>query len=145
MKQSRFAMVKNLGQGLTPPLREVVFIFSRAVSFYELSIWKVASFQSRRGICRLDFARGVMVTTQQLAILAVFATLLFALKGAFGKKKAGKLPPGPKGKPIIGNLLDLPPPGQQECTHWFKHKEEYGESSHLGIDCVIVLVSQTLY
>jgi hypothetical protein len=69
-----------------------------------------------------------MVSTQQLAVLALFATLFFAFKKLSGSTKAGKLPPGPKGKPLIGNLLDLPPAGQQECVHWFKHKEAYGLS-----------------
>ncbi|KAJ5980223.1 hypothetical protein N7481_007521 [Penicillium waksmanii] len=74
-----------------------------------------------------------MVSTQQLAVLALFATLLFAFKKLSGSKKAGKLPPGPKGMPIIGNLLDLPPAGQQECVHWFKHKEVYGPLSSVTV------------
>lgn len=36
------------------------------------------------------------------------------------------LPPGPKGKFLVGNLGDLPPPGQQEWKHWLRHKDAYG-------------------
>lgn len=36
------------------------------------------------------------------------------------------LPPGPKGKPIVGNLGDLPPAGALEWEHWAKHKALYG-------------------
>lgn len=72
-----------------------------------------------------------MVSIQQWGVLALFATLFFAIKHLRGSKKAGKLPPGPKGKPIIGNLFDLPPAGQQECVHWLKHKETYGSSIYL--------------
>jgi hypothetical protein len=42
------------------------------------------------------------------------------------QKNVALLPPGPKGKPIIGNLLDLPAPGTQEWQHWLKHKDLYG-------------------
>ncbi|EJD08416.1 cytochrome P450 [Fomitiporia mediterranea MF3/22] len=51
------------------------------------------------------------------------------------------LPPGPKPKPIIGNLLDLPPPGQQEWIHWAKHKKLYGPISSvtmLGTTMIII-------
>ena len=36
------------------------------------------------------------------------------------------LPPGPRALPLIGNLLDLPKPGEKEWIHWAKHKELYG-------------------
>lgn len=41
------------------------------------------------------------------------------------------LPPGPKGLPIVGNLLDLPKPGEYEAKHWIKHKDIYGSSYDL--------------
>lgn len=55
-------------------------------------------------------------------------TLLYFLKIVFssGKQRA-PLPPGPKPKPIIGNLTDLPPPGVKEWLHWARHKDLYGE------------------
>jgi hypothetical protein len=69
-----------------------------------------------------------MVTTQQLVVFSVFAVVILAFRSVSAGRKAGKLPPGPKGKPIIGNLFDLPPTGQQEWIHWLKHKEQYGIS-----------------
>ncbi|KAK7994542.1 hypothetical protein PG991_016130, partial [Apiospora marii] len=41
------------------------------------------------------------------------------------------LPPGPKGKPIVGNLGDLPPAGALEWEHWAKHKALYGTPHQL--------------
>lgn len=44
----------------------------------------------------------------------------------FRKKASGPLPPGPVGKPLLGNISDLPAPGSQDWIHWLKHKELYG-------------------
>ena len=35
-------------------------------------------------------------------------------------------PPGPKPKPVVGNMADFPKPGEQEWVHWAKHAELYG-------------------
>jgi hypothetical protein len=40
--------------------------------------------------------------------------------------KRPPLPPGPKPKFLVGNLADLPKPGEQEWIHWLKHKDLYG-------------------
>lgn len=64
--------------------------------------------------------------TTLAALTAVLAFFFFILRTFTSNQKLGKLPPGPKGKPIIGNLLDLPAEGKQECTHWLRHKELYG-------------------
>jgi len=56
---------------------------------------------------------------------------LYILKKALfsaPSKQNAPLPPGPKRKFLIGNLLDLPKPGEQEWVHWNKHKDLYGKS-----------------
>lgn len=47
--------------------------------------------------------------------------LLHLLKG-----NRPPLPPGPTPKPIIGNLADLPSPGEPEWKYWVKYKDLYG-------------------
>ncbi|RAL12933.1 cytochrome P450 monooxygenase fmaG [Aspergillus homomorphus CBS 101889] len=49
------------------------------------------------------------------------------------KKLPAPLPPGPKQKPLIGNLLDLPPSGGQDWVHWYKFKELYGPISSIRV------------
>lgn len=56
----------------------------------------------------------------------ILALLLTALVKWISPRRLIRLPPGPKGKFIIGNLLDLPPKGAEEWQHWLKHKELYG-------------------
>ncbi|KAE8348663.1 cytochrome P450 [Aspergillus coremiiformis] len=59
---------------------------------------------------------------------------LYVLRWALqNRKKRTKLPPGPAPKPIIGNLLDLPPAGTPDWLHWFKHKELYGPISSVTL------------
>lgn len=50
------------------------------------------------------------------------------------KRKTGyRLPPGPKPLPVVGNVFDLPPKGEPEFLHWFKHKDTYGPISSVTV------------
>lgn len=69
-----------------------------------------------------------MANISLLEVLLV-GTGLYIVKRVLSasKSKHPPLPPGPKRKPLIGNLLDLPQPGEYEWIHWMKHKDLYGE------------------
>jgi len=74
-------------------------------------------------------------------ILLTILGLYIAKTTLFGKKRSAPLPPGPKPKPIIGNLYDLPPAGTQEWKHWLKHKDLYGPISSVtvfGLTMIII-------
>lgn len=59
--------------------------------------------------------------------VVIGATVIFATTWLLRKRDAKKkLPPGPSGKPVIGNISDLPAPGTQDWMHWLKHKQLYG-------------------
>lgn len=49
-----------------------------------------------------------------------------------GKGNRLPLPPGPKGLPVLGNINDLPKPGEPEWEHWLRHKDLYGAYSYNG-------------
>lgn len=69
-----------------------------------------------------------------LIAVLVGALVLYAIKVHLSRKNApGPLPPGPPGKPIVGNIADLPPSGEQDWMHWLKHKTEYGKCAVRGI------------
>ncbi|KAJ5623805.1 hypothetical protein N7510_000114 [Penicillium lagena] len=68
-----------------------------------------------------------------LFILTGVVIFLATLRAWLTPRKLFPLPPGPKGKPIIGNLLDLPAAGKQEWQHWLKHKDLYGPLSSITI------------
>ncbi|KAJ5628173.1 hypothetical protein N7490_010401 [Penicillium lividum] len=71
---------------------------------------------------------------QTLIGVVLLAILLYATKLIFFYKKApGPLPPGPAGKPILGNIADLPAPGAQDWVHWLKHKDLYGPISSITV------------
>ncbi|KAE8158642.1 cytochrome P450 [Aspergillus tamarii] len=58
-------------------------------------------------------------------VLLGLAILYFAKLVILRRKAFAPLPPGPKPNPTIGNLRDLPRPGQQEWIHWLTFKELY--------------------
>lgn len=45
----------------------------------------------------------------------------------------GRLPPGPKPWPVVGNVMDLPTPGKPEHEHWLSHKDTYGPISSVTV------------
>ena len=66
-----------------------------------------------------------------LALIAFLAFLVAQIVGR--RKRAYRLPPGPKPIPVIGNILDLPPKETPEFQHWFKHKDQYGLISSINV------------
>jgi len=67
-----------------------------------------------------------MISSAAVFACLVSLVLYFVFSLLFQKKLPAPLPPGPKPKPLIGNLTDLPPTGEQEWVHWLKHKDRYG-------------------
>lgn len=62
--------------------------------------------------------------------LAIGVTALYFLRSVLVQAKSlAPLPPGPRPKPIIGNLWDLPSQGTRDWLHWLKHKDLYGTYS----------------
>ncbi|KAJ5378228.1 uncharacterized protein N7496_005637 [Penicillium cataractarum] len=69
-----------------------------------------------------------------VASVILGAALIYMITAVLSRKKTpGPLPPGPVGKPIVGNISDLPPPGVQDWAHWLKHKELYGPISSVTV------------
>ena len=70
----------------------------------------------------------------QVSLVALVACLgLLAYQQLCKRKADYRLPPGPKPLPVVGNVLDLPPKGEPEFLHWFKHKDTYGPISSITI------------
>lgn len=69
----------------------------------------------------------------QLDIIAASAALVLVLllyvKRIHGRSSQLPLPPGPKGLPIIGNLMDMPSSFEWETYH--KWSKELSESPHV--------------
>jgi len=64
-------------------------------------------------------------------LLLIFVCLLKYLSSKRAKKSALPLPPGPNGRPIIGNLSELPTEQQWlKVTEW---AQEYGEILHVSV------------
>lgn len=80
----------------------------------------------------------VLILVLDFALGALALTLL--VRGFRSEKHPAPLPPGPK-RSFLGNLKDLPRPGEPEWIHWAKHKEKYGSLSYLnvlGLDMMII-------
>ena len=76
--------------------------------------------------------------------VALACSGLYLLKKALfsSKQQHPPLPPGPKRKALIGNLLDLPKPGEQEWLHWTKHKDLYGKLSEIRVNNLLTAVEK---
>ena len=65
-----------------------------------------------------------MVSNAVLAIALLF--LVYILKSVFSKARKPPLPPGPKGLPLVGNILDMP--SEKDWLTFAKWGETYGMS-----------------
>ncbi|KAK7961647.1 cytochrome P450 [Apiospora aurea] len=84
----------------------------------------------------------LFVSAALLGIVAWAAMKLFEQSQRPGPSQP--LPPGPKPKPIIGNLGDLPASGALEWEHWAKHKALYGPISSVTAFGTTIVILSTL-
>lgn len=85
--------------------------------------------------CSLPKAIRMMSVFTWINVLLLVVAIYLAKRIWAREKKRAPHPPGPRPKPIIGNITDLPPSGIQEWQHWLKHKDLYGMHN------ILVLIS----
>ncbi|RDA94779.1 hypothetical protein CP533_4221 [Ophiocordyceps camponoti-saundersi (nom. inval.)] len=66
----------------------------------------------------------------QTALFLLTAILIYRV---FRSKSTPRPPSGPRPIPIIGNIFDLPRPGELEYRHWLTHKDKYGPISSVTL------------
>ncbi|KAI6360389.1 hypothetical protein MCOR25_006758 [Pyricularia grisea] len=66
-------------------------------------------------------------------MLSALLALAVGIAAYFHLRRPRKLPPGPTPWPLLGNLLDLPPPSGPEYKHWLKLKDSHGPISSVTI------------
>lgn len=77
-----------------------------------------------------------MISTVHLVIFTIILGLNVILRTL--TNRGTNLPPGPKGKFLIGNLFDLPSPGAQKWLYWMKHKDLFGTLSSSSDSCLTI-------
>lgn len=70
-----------------------------------------------------------MFSNQLVAGAAALTTLLLIVRSLISRKTHGPLPPGPKPKPIIGNLLDMPQDRMEQVFAGWRDKWGTGDLS----------------
>ncbi|PWY85939.1 cytochrome protein [Aspergillus heteromorphus CBS 117.55] len=64
-----------------------------------------------------------------LGLVGLYLVRIFLAR----KKSNLPLPPGPKPKPFVGNLDEMPAQGVPQWRHWLRHKELYGPISSITV------------
>lgn len=69
----------------------------------------------------------IMATLSPVLSILLVSLVSYLVKVLLLSKRRGPpLPPGPKPKPLVGNISDLPQKGKPEWLHWLRHKDLYG-------------------
>lgn len=59
-------------------------------------------------------------------------------------RRLAKLPPGPKPKPLVGNLLDFPPIDDKGEVFWTAQRQQYGPISSLRLPGQVLIILNDL-
>lgn len=82
-----------------------------------------------------------------LIVASLIAIALYVVNELILKRGSKlPLPPGPKGLPLVGNVKDLPPPGEKEYLHWNRFKDVYGPINSVTVlgQTIIILHDKNL-